>query len=280
MFCILYSGTSCNTSRQVREVVGNYNIIPVYTKSWLDISKGDPRLVNLKTISHAYISSKDSFLITLLDMDENKSFIDSKDVVVVGSVKDSLAPIFPALNINAAFFSPGLVFDFYGTKYQIINASADGKQISIHQIKSSPDGIPQITVTDQISNELMVPEINSTQSYNLLKTIQAQNKKYVLLYFWSPNCTACFENIPKLKKLESSGIGIVNIFYMDDDEITLVEKEISRFDIPGINFRSSPELIKFFSQNGFPYSVLVDASANKMLSSTHRIAEHEKFLNF
>ena len=124
----------------------------------------------------------------------------------------------------------------------------------------------------------MIPDINSTISYNLLKTIQAQNKKYVLLYFWSPHCPPCFENIPMLKKFESNGIGIINIFFMDDNEIELVEKQISRFEIPGINFRSSPQLTKYFSQNGFPYSVLVDASTNKILSSSHLIEEHEKYL--
>jgi hypothetical protein len=44
----------------------------------------------------------------------------------------------PGVNSNAAYFSSGLDFDFHGTKYQLINASADGKQISIQRIKTSP----------------------------------------------------------------------------------------------------------------------------------------------
>jgi hypothetical protein len=46
----------------------------------------------------------------------------------------------------------------------------------------------------------MIAEFNSTKSYNLLKTIQGQNIKYVLIDFWLPSCTQCFENIPALKK--------------------------------------------------------------------------------
>lgn len=279
LFCILASGTSCNTSRPVTEVAGNYDRIPVYANSLLDISVGDPRLMNLQRTSHAFVSSRDSFVITLFDMTENESFDNSKDVVVVTSLKDSMAPIIPLANCNTAFYSPGLPFDFNGTQYQLINASSDGNQVFINRVKSSRDSKPQMFVTDAVSNELMISEINSSNSFNLLKTIQDQHKKYVLLDFWSPYCPPCFENIPTLKKIESSGIAIINIFQMNDDEVGLVENQISRFDIPGINFRSSPELIKYFSQNGLPYTVLVEAYDNKILLSTHRIAEQEIYIN-
>jgi len=279
LFCILSSGTSCNTSRSVTEVAGNYDRIPVYANSLVDISVGDPRLMKLQRTSHAFISSRDSFVITLFDMTENESFDNSKDVVVVTSLKDSIAPIIPLANSNAAFYRPGLPFDFNGTKYQLINATSDGNQVFINRVKSSHDFKPQMFVTDEVSNELMISEINSPNSVNLQKTIQDQKRKYVLLDFWSPNCPPCFENIPTLRRMESSGIAIINIFYMSDDEVGLVENQISRFDIPGINFRSSPELIKFFSQNGFPYTVLVEAYDNKIILSTHRLAEQEIFLN-
>jgi hypothetical protein len=58
MSWIFCSGLACNTTQQVREIAGNYKIIPVYAKSLLDMSQGDPRLVNLQRISHAYISSR------------------------------------------------------------------------------------------------------------------------------------------------------------------------------------------------------------------------------
>lgn len=278
LFCILSSGTSCNTSRPVTEVAGNYDRIPVYANSLFDISVGDPHLMNLQRTSHAFISSKDSFVITLFDMNENVSFDNSKDVVVVTSLKDSLAPIIPFANSNAAFYRPGLPFDFNGTKYQLINAASDGNQVFINRVKSSHDSKPLMFVTDEVSNELKISEINSPNSVNLLKTIQDQKRKYVLLDFWSPYCPPCFENIPTLRIMESSGIAIINIFYMSDDEVGLVENQISRFDIPGVNFRSSTELIKYFSQNGFPYTVLVEAFDNKILLSTHEIAEQEIYI--
>lgn len=267
------------TSDNVKNVAGNYDRILVYAKSY-SFSQGDPHLAKLKRISHAYSFSKDTFVITLIDMNENESFVDIKDIVVVSSIRDSLAPVIPRANSNAAYFTPELVFNFYGTLYKLIDVSSDGEHISIQKIESGSDFKTEILVTDQISNELMISDIKSENWYNLLESIEALDKKYVLMYFWSPYCAACFENIPKLRKLESSGIGILNIFFMGDDEITLVEKQISRFDIPGINFRNSPELMKYFSQNGFPFSVLVDASANKMLSGEHRLGDHNKYVSF
>ncbi len=277
MSCTFFCGTSCNTSRKVEEVVGNYDRHPVIDKT---LSWQDPGLSKYESISHAYSSSKDTFVITLIDKNENKSFINSEDVVVVSTLKDSLAPIFPVISSNAAFFRPELGFDFYGTKYKLSDVTSDGTKITIHKIQSNHDFQIQAIVTDQISKELGMSEIKSGMSHNLLETIQAQHKKYILIDFWLTSCAQCFENIPMLKKFDKNGVGIINLFQIEDEEMERVEKMVARFDIPGITFRSSPEVKKYFSQNGFPFYVLIDASANKILLSGHRIEEYEKYLKF
>lgn len=275
-FCLIFG---CKSVHHIKEVSVDVKDIPVYSKSLLDISINDPRLAGLKKRTHSYTFLRDSFSITLLDMDKNSIFTDPKDVVVVHSISDSVAPIIPDVNINSAFFRRDLIFKYYKRYYKITDATADGKIINIEQNNSYKWLMPQILVTDKISNDLIISDLFNGDYQMLNNVITSLKCEYVLLYFWSPNCPPCFENIPKLKKLNSNGIAIINIYYMTEDERDLVKNQIVRFEIPGRNFISSPSLIKYFSQNGFPYSVLIDSSHKRILSSSHRLEDYENILN-
>ncbi|MEO7925269.1 MAG: thioredoxin domain-containing protein [Saprospiraceae bacterium] len=239
-----------------------------------------PWLSTLNRISNAYGTAQDSFVITLIDMDENGSYINFSDVVAVSALHDSIAPVIVSNNCNAAYYKPSLEFEFYGTAYKLRDVSTDGQHVSIQKISSGETIKTQTFITDQISSELSIAGIGSYKSENLIEIIQSRHSKYILLNFWSPGCGPCFENIPMLKKFAGEGVGIINIIQMEDDEIAFVEEQITRLDVPGLNFRSSDQLVKYFSQNGFPYSVLIDAQANKILSSDIDLEEHERYINF
>ncbi|MEP6793921.1 MAG: hypothetical protein ABJB16_06325 [Saprospiraceae bacterium] len=276
IFC---TSTSCVSSKYVQELGGKHDRSLVYSKA-LFRAPEEPRLSNLNRVSHAYGTAQDSFVITLIDMDENGSYINFVDVVAVSALHDSIAPVIVSNNCNAAYYKPSLEFEFYGTAYKLCDVSPDGQHVSIQKVSSVEPIKTQTFVTDKISDELSIAEIGSYKPENLNEIIQSQHSKYILLNFWSPGCDPCFDNIPMLKKFASEGVGIINIIQMEDDEIGFVEEQITQLDIPGLNFRSSDQLVKYFSQNGFPYSVLIDAHANKILSSDIDLEEHERYLNF
>jgi len=105
----------------------------------------------------------------------------------------------------------------------------------------------------------MAPIIEAADYYSKDK-LSLQNKNYTLLVFWASWCKPCLAEIPQIKTLRSkfSEDDLTIIYVTLDEEVTLFEQAVKKWDLRWSHIFGNKPLIKTFGVLGIPQIFLVD----------------------
>jgi thiol-disulfide isomerase/thioredoxin len=260
---------SLSTSSEVMLIPSKYIDTPVRTR---------PGESPLQYKSYLYKIEGDTFRITVIDNNRNGKYNDSDDVFVISSSSPSV-PIFSFLNPNVANYSVGMLVSYKEHHFQVGNISEKGDRVKLKFLKNpSITGKPIANYTDYIDTDHHLENVYNYESKSIREMVIEHPQQMIYFHFWWTACAPCFNEIPFLQKLEEEGVLVVNIASKERETHEHLLKTITKHEYPGLHYYGNPELVREFSQNGYPFGVLVESKSGKKLISENAWLTYESLM--
>lgn len=216
--------------------------------------------------SMLYTIDRDTFRITLIDKSRNGRFNDLDDLIVISSSVDTV-PLLPFMNLNVVNYSDQLLLAYKDHYFEVKHLPENGKSVQLKHIpKSKIDGRkPDAHFTELLNLDHLIENVHTREAESIIEILEDNPKQRVYFHFWWTACVPCFNEIPFLQKLEQEGILVINLASKQYETHADLLKSIAKHDYPGLHYYSTPDVVREFSQNGFPFGVLVESNSGKQL---------------
>lgn len=276
-FYVLVLSTGCATT--VSYISTPSDAVPVAGVHLIELSINDPKLKSLSSVSHLFEAKKDTFRITLIDKNKNGLYNDPDDIFVVSSTSPYV-PVYVDFNPNVARLSDTLVFSFKGNVFNVEEIAESGMVGRIRYLGKSE----QIDVTsaavfeDYINPNFKLKDIYTTDEILISQILEKHPQQYAYFHFWFTSCPPCMEEVPYIQELEAMGVLTINIANESFDKSIRLQEVIAQFNYPGLHYYGSPEVVRNFGQNGFPFGILSELETGRKLLVGSNAMEALQFL--
>jgi thiol-disulfide isomerase/thioredoxin len=262
-FCALLT-SGCNRGVQLLSITDDVILIPsMHYDSPIRPQEGQKKF---EPRSFLYKLGDDTVRLTIIDHNKNGKFNDFEDVFVVSSKHNSV-PFFPFLNPNVTKYTPGMIVAYHGHVMKIQNIEENGSTIKMNYlgINNKNKRRPAAKLSHYLDDSLSLIEVNTGEEISISTILNNNSNKLAYFHFWWTACVPCFDEIPYLLKLEQEGVLVINLANKDRESHDQLMKTIAKHSYPGLHFYGTPELVREFSQNGFPFGTLIEVKSGKKL---------------